>query len=163
MRESTKEKKVKENTENQKGMNISFFRPLRKHATRSFLCTSKPQHLSYIRSMVFPPCSIYGMIPSQYYFTVRPFLASCEQTVRGATRESLVRFSLGLFTHLVIDLRRDSIIPLPLFPITLTSVSFMVARLAAWGFSQNLHNTEQLLTQNIQNMCLHFDRRCVIL
>ena len=75
------------------------------------------------------------MIPSQYYFTVRPFLASCEQTVRGATRESLVRFSLGLFAHLVIDLRRDSIIPLPLFPVTLTSVSFMVARLAAWGFS----------------------------
>ena len=56
---------------------------------------------------------IYGMIPSQYYFTVRPFLASCEQTVRGATRESLVRFSLGLFAHLVIDLRRASIILLP--------------------------------------------------
>ena len=77
---------------------------------------------------------IYGMIPSQYYFTVRPFLASCEQTVRGAIRESLVRFSLGLFTHLVIDLRRPSIIPLLLFAVTPTLVSFMVARLAAWGF-----------------------------
>lgn len=58
------------------------------------------------------------MIPSQYYFTVRPFLASCEQTVRGATRESLVRFSLGLFAHLVIDLRRASIILLPLLAVT---------------------------------------------
>ena len=74
---------------------------------------------------------IYGVIPYQYYFKVRPFLASREQTIRGATRESLVRISLGLFAHLVIDLRRSSIILLCLYTVT-PLVSFMVALLAAW-------------------------------